>query len=108
MSQLLVSAFSSLALVLGGLLGALWLVRRFGGARGRSPEPALEVVSRLALGRNQGLALVRCGGRTLLVSYGEGGVRRIEQVRTSMPSARSASTSRRMKVNETSGYCPVR
>lgn len=78
MSQLLVSAFSSLALVLGGLLGALWLVRRFGGARGRGPEPSLEIVSRLALGRNQGLALVRCGGRSLLVSYGEGGVRRIE------------------------------
>lgn len=79
MSQLLVSAASSLALVLGGLLGALWLVRRFGAARaGRGPEPALEVVSRLALGRNQGLALVRCGARTLLVSYGDGGVRRIE------------------------------
>ncbi len=78
MSQLLVSAFSSLALVLGGLLGALWLVRRFGSARARGPEPSLQVVSRLALGRNQGLALVRCGAGTILVSYGEGGVRRIE------------------------------
>lgn len=78
MSQLLVSAFSSLALVLGGLLGALWLVRRFGSARARGPEPSLQVVSRLALGRNQGLALVRCGTGTILVSYGEGGVRRIE------------------------------
>ena len=79
MSTLLVSSFSSLALVLAGLLGALWLVRRFGTNRGvRGQRPELAVESRLALGRNQGLALVRCGERTLLVSYGEGGVRRIE------------------------------
>ena len=79
MSTLLVSSFSSLALVLAGLLGALWLVRRFGTHRSpRGQRPTLAVESRLALGRNQGLALVRCGERTLLVSYGEGGVRRIE------------------------------
>lgn len=79
MSQLLLSAFSSLALVLGALLAGLWVVRRLGSARGqRGPEPALAVVSRLNLARNQGIALVRCGDQTLLVSYGEGGVHRID------------------------------
>lgn len=90
MSNLLLSSFSSLALVLAGLLGALWLVRRFGDARqAQTGRPTLAVESRLSLGRNQGLALVRCGERTLLVSYGEGGVRRIEDDATtgSTPSA---------------------
>lgn len=77
MSQLLVSAFSSLALILGALLGVLWLVRRYGGAR-RGAAAALRVESRVALGRNQGLAVVRWDDRSILVSYGEGGVRRIE------------------------------
>lgn len=89
MSTLLVSSFSSLALVLAGLLGALWLVRRFGTHRSRHGQrPTLAVESRLALGRNQGLALVRCGERTLLVSYGEGGVRRIEDA----PAAQEEAT----------------
>ncbi len=95
MSSLLVSSFSSLALVLAGLLGALWLVRRFGEARRtEAGRPSLALESRLPLGRNQGLALVRCGERTLLVSYGEGGVRRIEEEVRPAPAARSVEPPR--------------
>lgn len=91
MSQLLVSSFSSLALVLGVLLGALWLARRYGRRVGR-PSVALEVESRVALGRNQGVALVRWQDRTFLVSYGEGGVRRIDDAPAAAEVAEVAPT----------------
>lgn len=77
MAHLLLSAFSSLALILGVLFGVLWLVRRQG-AIGRRAPAALRVDARLALGRNQGVAVVHWEGRAFLVAYGEGGVRPID------------------------------
>ncbi len=109
MSTLLVSSFSSLALVLAGLLGALWLVRRFGTRRSlRGQRPTLAVESRLALGRNQGLALVRCGERTLLVSYGEGGVRRIEDSPTAQAEATEPVAPQPLPAAEPTVVRPVR
>lgn len=76
------SSLWSVALALSVVLGALALlsfaIRWF--RRGREHPFAagqIDVVSRIALAPRQGVATVRVGGQTILVSYGEGGIRRL-------------------------------
>jgi flagellar biosynthetic protein FliP len=69
------------ACVVGVVLLGLWARRRlegvYRGARDRGP---LEVVARVGLHQNQGLAVVRVGHRLLLVSTGEGGARALMEL----------------------------
>ena len=69
----------------GGLAGlallALWARNRLMGMRLGGLDPrCLQVVARVGLHANQGLALVRVGRRILLVSSGEGGARMLTEV----------------------------
>ena len=61
----------SLALAAGGV--AVVALRRRGGAP--LPLQLIDVSGRRALSRDATVALLRVGGRTLLVGYGTGGVR---------------------------------
>lgn len=71
----------ALLLVLGLFGLAMRAARRFaglgGGPRARLP---LAVLQRVAVGPRQGLAVVRIGERTLVVSVGDGGVRPVTQL----------------------------
>ena len=60
------------ALLLVSLLFALAVLVR----RGRAPpvEPRLAITTRQPLGKDSGVALLRCNGRDLLVGYGTSGV----------------------------------
>lgn len=64
------SAALGALLVVGGLAAALAIVRR----RGPRMPPAIAVEARIPLGKESGVALVRFGGRELLVGYGSAGV----------------------------------
>ncbi|MBT8489289.1 MAG: flagellar type III secretion system pore protein FliP [Gemmatimonadetes bacterium] len=69
----------------GGMAGlafvVLWLRNRLLGMRSGGLDPrCLQVVARVGLHANQGLALVRVGRRILLVSSGEGGARMLTEL----------------------------
>jgi flagellar biosynthetic protein FliP len=76
-----VGVFAALAAVLALLLVALRVLRRFapaaGAGRARLP---LEVVQRVAVGPKQGVAVVRVGGRVLVVGTGEGGLHTLAEL----------------------------
>lgn len=81
---------AALAFVLGLLVVLGWLVRRWaprGGIRGVAGH--IEVVSRVALAPRQGVATLRVEGRSVLVSYGEGGVRLLADLEGSTEEAES-------------------
>jgi len=67
----------AVTLVLGLLLGSLWLLRRRGLAglapAAKSPGKRLRRMERLALGPHHALDLVRVGERTILVAASPGG-----------------------------------
>lgn len=74
----LLGAFALVLVLIGGVLH---LLRRYaGGWGGLGVTPRLEVVDRIALGQRQGIAVVRIGGRHIVVSIGEGGVRPIVEL----------------------------
>lgn len=77
----LLGVLSALAFVLGLFFLALRLLRHLP-ALGRSGAegPELRVLGRAGLTPKQGVATVRVGGRTLVVGYGEGGVRYLADV----------------------------
>ena len=65
------SAAAAAALLVAAVLAAaVAVVRR----RVTTAERPLRVVDRLPLGKESGVALVRCQGRELLVGYGASGV----------------------------------
>ncbi len=68
---------SALALVLGTVAVAFWAWRRWGGgAVGRTPRGRpIRITARVPVAPKQGVAVLEVEGRTLLVGYGEGGVR---------------------------------
>lgn len=72
----------ALAVTLGLFLVAVRLLRRsMPGAPGRpGPGTSLTVTGRVHLAPRQGIATVQAGGRTLLVSFGEGGVRLVTEL----------------------------
>ncbi|RMH19027.1 MAG: flagellar biosynthetic protein FliP [Gemmatimonadetes bacterium] len=76
----LIAAGSALAFVLGLILVLARLARGGGFAPLRRPDDPLEVIQRVGLAPRQGIAAVRAGARTLLVSYGDGGVRLIDSL----------------------------
>ena len=82
MTALLASGLGVAALVGGFALLCLWIRARLLGHRGLggAHPRCLEVVSRVGLNANQGLAVVRVGRRHILVSSGEGGARMITEL----------------------------
>lgn len=72
----------ALAVTLGLFLVAVRLLKRtMPGATGRpGMAPPLTVTGRVHLAPRQGIATVQAGGRTLLVSFGEGGVRLVTEL----------------------------
>ena len=67
---LLIRTFGALLLIVGLIVAVGWGMRRFGGARfGAKSEnaPALNVLTSVALGDRRSLAVVRFGGRNLLI-----------------------------------------
>jgi len=75
----------ALALTLGLFLVAVRLLKRtMPGAPGRpGVATPLTVTGRVHLAPRQGIATVQAGGRTLLVSFGEGGVRLVTELEES-------------------------
>ena len=81
MIRLLATGLGMAALLGGFALVGVWLRARLLGLRAGSLDPrCLEVVSRVGLHANQGLAVVRVGRRHLLVSSGEGGARMLAEL----------------------------
>lgn len=81
MIQLLATGLGMSAVLVGVVLLAVWARRRLQGMRPGSLDPrCLEVVARVGLHANQGLAIVRVGQRHLLVSSGDGGARMLMEV----------------------------
>ncbi len=80
------SVASALSVVLGLLALLSFAVARIRRTR-EHPSLAgrIDVVSRIALAPKQGVATIRIGERTLLVSYGEGGVRRLMDLDDTVP-----------------------
>lgn len=75
----------AVALVLGGLVVAVWLLKRKGwarisarGPRGSGGGPRLEVIDRLVLTPQHSLHLVRLQDRTLLVGLSPSGCNLLE------------------------------
>jgi len=78
--QLLASGVAMAALVCGAVLAGLWVKRQLGRVRDHHAPRTLEVIARVGLHQNQGLAVVRVGRRHLLVSSGEGGARTLAEL----------------------------
>lgn len=73
--------FGSLAIVLGGYLGFVWLVRRFNsGAAGKLPAEVLDVVGTAPFGPRKNLQLVRLGSKLLLLLNGPEGTHPIGEI----------------------------
>jgi flagellar biosynthetic protein FliP len=69
-----VGVLTALGLVLVVMGFAMRALQRLAGAPRSQGRLQMEVVSRIALGPKQGIAVVRMGGRLVAVSLGEGGV----------------------------------
>jgi len=78
----MLGAFASLLFTLGMLGLGVWALRRFapGGARPQGGGLPLEVIRRVATGPKQGVALLRVGGRVLVVSLGDDGARLLTEL----------------------------
>jgi len=77
----MLDAVPALVVTVGLLLLALRLLGRLhGGAALRGTRLPLEVVQRVALGPKQGLAVVRVGGRALLLSVGDAGTQLVTEL----------------------------
>lgn len=71
----------SLAMVLGGYLGLVWLLRKINPAGNQSiPSEVLEVVGNAPLDSRQNLQLVRLGSKLLLMIHGPEGTQPIGEV----------------------------
>ncbi len=75
------TVMAMLAVVLGIMGIVLKLIRKYtvSGAVSKSGVK-MEIIQRITLGQRQGLAVVRVGARTLVVSMGEGGVHQVAEL----------------------------
>jgi flagellar biosynthesis protein FliP len=77
----MLAAVASLAVTLGVLFLALHFLRRLqGGTAPRGRRVPLSILQRVSTGHRQGIALVRCGERVLVVSVADGGARMLTEL----------------------------
>lgn len=77
----IVALASALAFTLGLFALFTWALRRFGPTAGLSQgHGRIEVLARTNLAPRQGVATIRVGERTMVVSFGDGGVRHVADV----------------------------
>jgi flagellar biosynthesis protein FliP len=76
----LLEVMAAFALVIAALGGTLALLRRWTAAPRRQGDVPMQVLGRLSLGTRQGVVVVRVGPRTVALSTGDGGVRRLFDV----------------------------
>lgn len=90
----------SLAVVLGLLVGALWLVRRYeirlpqqwlAGFAGRGATRRMELIERLAIDPRRSVALIRLDNREHMVLMAPEGVLALESIPMPPPSADTAT-----------------
>lgn len=73
--------FGSLAIVLGGYFGLVWLTRRFGGrGSGRLPSEVVEVLGQTPFKPGHNLQLIRLGNKLLLLINGPEGTHTIGEI----------------------------
>lgn len=73
--------FGSLAIVLGGYFGLVWILRLLGGGRwGGLPREVVEVLGNAPFGPRKNLQLVRLGPKLLLLLHGPEGTRTIGEI----------------------------
>ena len=70
----------SLALVLGGYFGLVWVFRTFNGASRALPTEVLEVMGHAPYGPKQSLQLVRLGSKLLLLINGPDGTQPVGEI----------------------------
>lgn len=70
----LLQVFASLAIVIGMLMGVLWLMRRFNGVS-RKGGGKLHVLASVNLGQRERAVLIAAGEKQLLLGIGPGNVR---------------------------------
>jgi len=90
--------FLAVSLVLGLLVGALWLVRRKGFAnvrlplvRSSAPGRNMQVIERVTLSAQHSLHLVSLGGRLIVVGVSPAGVSRVAVLPAKAIEERAAS-----------------
>ncbi len=88
-------------LVCGGLIALVlvcgWAARRFvgGSLRTRASQRSLQVVDVLPLGAKHRVGVLRCGERSFLLGFGEGGVRLLTELEATEPAAERFSAEQR-------------
>ena len=87
----LLQVFASLAVVIGLLVGVLWLMRRFNGV-GRSASGQLQVIASVNLGQRERAVLVAAGDKQLLLGVAPGNVRTLHVFDEPIAIAEAAST----------------
>ena len=70
----------SLALVLGGYFGLVWVSRHFGGGNGKVPKEVVEVLGQTPFGPKKHLQIVRLGSKLLLLINGPEGTHPIGEI----------------------------
>ena len=70
----------SLALVLGGYFGLVWVSRLFGGGNGKVPKEVVEVLGQTPFGPKKHLQIVRLGSKLLLLINGPEGTHPIGEI----------------------------
>ena len=70
----------SLALVLGGYFGLVWISRHFGGGNGKVPQEVVEVLGQTPFGPKKHLQIVRLGSKLLLLINGPEGTHPIGEI----------------------------
>jgi len=70
----------SLALVLGGYFGLVWVSRHFGGGNGKVPKEVVEVLGQTSFGPKKHLQIVRLGSKLLLLINGPEGTHPIGEI----------------------------
>lgn len=86
----LLQVFASLAVVIGLLMGVLWLLRRFNGV-GRSGGGQLHILASVSLGQRERAVLIAAGGKQLLLGVAPGNVRTLHVFDEPIAVADSAS-----------------
>ena len=100
----------SLALVLGGYFGLVWVSRHFGGGDGKVPKEVVEILGQTPFGPKKHLQIVRLGSKLLLLINGPEGThpigeitdpQEVEYLASLCPGQKTASAANIMRIAQT-------